>query len=184
MAAWRQAYDELVTGRYPALVAYASLLTASDTEAEAVTRAALVRVFGRLRPPSNAEAAERAVRREIVTKAASARRGLAVGLRRAAHAVPDQAKRETAAEGDGETRERGEAAGRLRALDAVTRACVVLRYVDELPVAEVADRLRIGHDDVRSRLTEAGELMGDLVDAAAAEQDIMIIDVRGDRGRA
>ena len=151
MAAWRHAYDELVTGRYPALVAYASLLTASDIEAEAVTRAALVRVFGRLRPPSNAEAAETAVRREIVTKAASARRGLAAGRRRAAQAVPDQAERETAAEGDGEARGRSEAAGRLRALDPVTRACVVLRHAATF-VADVADRLRISPDDVRARL--------------------------------
>jgi len=165
VAAWRQAYDELVTGRYPALVAYASLLTASPEEADEATRAALVRVFGRLRPPPTSEAADAAVRCAIVARAASGRRS-----------VPDVPRK---VEGEPE-----DAHERLRALDAVTRACVVLRYADELPVAEVADRLRIGHDDVRSRLTEAGELMGDLVDAAAAEQDIMIIDVRGDRGRA
>lgn len=177
MAGWRQAYDELVTARYPSLLAYASLVTGSTEEAQSVTRSALVRVFGRLRPPSTLAAAEVAARREIVARATTRRRRRAtMPSATAPQPEPDEV--------DAATRERVEARERLRALDPLTRACVVLRHADELPLAEVAAELRLSTDDVRARLARAGDPTGEWLDAEAAAEDIMIVEVRGARRRA
>src|SRR5690606_30757619 len=66
MARWTALYDELTSTRYPALLAYASLLTGDRDTADALVSSVLGRTFSRARRSGDATQVEREVRRAIV----------------------------------------------------------------------------------------------------------------------
>ena len=148
MAAWQGLLDELLRDRRPALIGYASLLTGDRAAAEDLVHDAVVRTFGRPRSFPNVNAADAYVRRAIasifIDRARSRRRWLAVLPRLvagAATSVDDVA-------------ERLDARAALLTLPQRQRACVVLRFYDDLTVLEIANRLGLSEGAVKRYLSD------------------------------
>jgi RNA polymerase sigma-70 factor (ECF subfamily) len=143
--------EELVRRRRVALAGYAALLTLDRAAAEDLLQEALVRTFAHERDLRDLPSAEAYVRAAI-------RNVFLDGLRRervrrtraplfavqAARPAPD----ETATTGL-------DVRAALASLPARERACVVLRYMDDLPVAEIARSLRISDGAVKRYLSDA-----------------------------
>jgi RNA polymerase sigma-70 factor (ECF subfamily) len=140
----------MVQERRSALVAYARLFTADRGEAEDLVHEAVVKVFSRPRRISDVHAAEGYVRQAIRTIFLDQTR-----TRRAwrtkehllpAATVPSAEHAATAAVDVGQA---------LAALPPRERACAVLRYIDDLPVAEIAASLGISDGSVKRYLSDA-----------------------------
>jgi RNA polymerase sigma factor (sigma-70 family) len=148
MAAWQGLLDELLRERRPALIGYAALLTGDRVTAEDLVHDAVVRSFGRPRAFPNVNAADAYVRRAIATifidRARSRRRWLAALPRLVAAAtVPDE-----------DVAGRLDARAALRTLPQRQRACVVLRFYDDLTVAEIAAQLGLSEGAVKRYLSD------------------------------
>ncbi|WP_421734843.1 RNA polymerase sigma factor [Cellulomonas sp.] len=165
MTAWEQVLDELVRARGRALVRYATLLTGDEREGEDLVQDALVRCFGQGRPLREAAAAEAYVRRAVLTIFLD-------GHRRKARwtAVRHLLARDDATADHGPTATaRLDVQTALLTLRPRLRACVVLRFYDDLTVPEIARRLEISDGTVKRYLFDAiGQLetlLGPLPDA-------------------
>jgi len=155
--------EEVVRTRRGALVGYASVLTLDRAEAEDLVHEALVRTFARRRSLDDARAAEAYVRQAIRTSfldAARRRRGWG---ERVHLLVEDDARRapdDTATVGL-------DVRAALRALPPQERACVVLRYLDDLTVKDIAADLRLSEGAVKRYLADGTRtlrrLLGDTV---------------------
>lgn len=167
MAAWQGFYDELATTRYPALLAYATLLTGSRAAAEDLLHDAFVRVFSRPRRLESARHAEAYVRRALANLAMDRARALARDADAARRALAAQAAPDPA----GGVDERVGMASALAHLPLQVRTCVVLRYYDDLTVAQVADRLGLATGTVKRYLADARALLGELVELPDGERE-------------
>jgi RNA polymerase sigma-70 factor (ECF subfamily) len=141
----------MVQERRSALVAYARLFTADRGEAEDLVHEAVVKVFSRPRRISDVHAAEGYVRQAIRTiflDQTRTRRAWRTKehLLRPAATVPSAEHAATAAVDVGQA---------LAALPPRERACAVLRYIDDLPVAEIAASLGISDGSVKRYLSDA-----------------------------
>lgn len=165
-SAWAPVLDRLVRERRPALVRYAALLTGGDLrDADDLVQEALVRTFSRGRPLREVEAAEQYVRQAIL-------RVFVDGYRRRQHwqrlrplvAVPDVTPSRMASSDTGI-----DVRAALATLRPRPRACVVLRFYDDLTVPEIADRLGLAPGTVKRYLSDAATaleaLLGPLPDA-------------------
>ena len=150
MGAWQGVAEELLHTRYGALVAHAAFVSGSRDGAEDLVHDAFVATFSRLRPFPNAIAAEAYVRRAIVTKyldrakASARQREVAVRVANEPVHVPD------AAEGLG-----ADVADVMVGLSPRERACVTLRYIDQLSTAETARALGLAEGSVKRYLADA-----------------------------
>lgn len=156
MAGWQAVLDELVRARGTALVGYGYLLTGDLREAEDLVQDSLVKVFARGRPAHEVASAEAYVRRTMLTTHID-------GFRRRKHWA---AIRHLVASDD-VTPSSGPLAGpealvteRLALHEALSglpprqRACLVLRYYDDLPLAEIAATLSLTEGAVKRYLYE------------------------------
>lgn len=137
MAQWEQALGVMARERGAALVRYAYLLCGDWAQAEDLVQDALVKTFTRGRSGLALENAEGYVRRAIATTSIDGfrvqRRWIAVRhlfVRTDAQSGPETAV--------GDHLEMAEA---LSALSPRQRTCIVLRYYEDLPIAEIADQL-------------------------------------------
>lgn len=151
MAVWEDVLGELVRARGGALVRYATLLTGERRAAEDLVQDALVRCFGRGAALRDVGAAEAYVRRAVLTIFLDGyrRRGrwdAARHLLARADATPGH-------EQDAATRLDVHAA--LATLRPRLRACVVLRFYDDLTVPEIARRLDLADGTVKRYLSDA-----------------------------
>lgn len=163
---WAAVLDRLVRDRRTALMRYAALLTGGALrDADDLVQEALVRTFSRGRPLREAAAAEAYVRQAILRVFLDGyrRRRQWLGLR---HLVVEQEAvtgAEPAADAAIDVRRA------LATLRPRLRACVVLRYYDDLTVPEIADRLGLAHGTVKRYLSDAvaalEPLLGPLPDA-------------------
>lgn len=167
MGGWEQGLDELVRTRGPALVGYAYLLCGDRREAEDLVQDALVKTFSRARGGMQATSIEAYVRRTLLNTYVDGfrRRRRWAAVR---HLVaPDDA---TAAPETGVT-ERLAVAQALRSLSPRERACVVLRFYDDLTVGAIADELRLSEGSVKRYLSDGVRrlegLLGPMPDAHA-----------------
>jgi RNA polymerase sigma-70 factor (ECF subfamily) len=139
MMSWLAQFGELTHARYRGLVAYARLLTGDPESAQDLVHDALVRVFGKTRRFPTAGHAEAYVKRAIVSIFIDGRRRESGTLRVFSRLtlrdeVPDH--------GIGiDTRDEVHVA--LLSLSPRERACIVMRYYDDLGVADVAEVLGI-----------------------------------------
>jgi RNA polymerase sigma-70 factor (ECF subfamily) len=158
---------ELAATRWRALVGYAFLLTGSVADAEEVVQEALVKVVVRSRAGTDLHAAEAYARQAVLTVFLDrARRGTRWAAlqhlfrREAARDVPDPAAASVLTL---------DVQAALAALSPRERACVVLRHVEDLGVAEVADRLGLSPGAVKRYTSDAVRrleaLLGPLDDA-------------------
>ena len=144
MTAWEQVLDELVRARGRALVRYATLLTGDEREGEDLVQDALVRCFSQGRPIRDPGAAESYVRQAILTIFLDAYRRHArwTAVRHLLARADD-----TADHGPTSTA-RLDVQSALLTLRPRLRACVVLRFYDDLTVPEIARRLAISDGTV------------------------------------
>lgn len=186
MAAWEQSLDELVRTRGPALVGYAYLLCGDRREAEDLVQDALVKTFSRGRGGLEAHNVEGYVRRAVLTTYLDGfrrrRRWAAV---RHLVADPDTASgHETAAS------DRVDVQAALRALSPRERACVVLRFYEDLTVPAISDQLAVSQGSVKRYLSDGVRRMESLLGpmpsahARAAEdaaEHVQVVTGRGSR---
>lgn len=166
----------LVRERGPSLTAYAYLLTGDDAAAQDVVQEALVRTFSRRRSGADVEWLEAYVRRAILHVFLDAyRRG-----RRSARLAPRAVDRRLTVEGpDASVVRRADIAAALASLPAQQRACVVLHYLEDLGVAEVAERMGVSPGAVKRYLSDARQRLRPLLGEHAGEH----VDVTTRRAR-
>ena len=147
MATWPGVLDELMRTRRGALVGYAALLTGDLASAEDVVHDAIVKSFSRGRGFSHVNQADAYVRRAIASVFIDrVRRD--ERFRKAAPALADEVARpdsEPAVDLD----------RALTGLSAQLRLVVVLRFVDDLTVPQIAERTGLAEGTVKRYLHEA-----------------------------
>lgn len=155
VADWEHVLDVLVRERGTALVRYAALLTGGTAEAEDLVQEALVRAFGQGRPLRETAAAEAYVRRAILTVFLDGyrRRQRWGGVR---HLL---VRAETTDGPERASTERLDVHAALATLRPRLRACVVLRFYDDLTVAEIASRLGLADGTVKRYLSDAIDVL-------------------------
>lgn len=169
--------ERLARERGRALVGYAFLLTWDQSAAEDLVQEALVRTFARSRSLDDLWGAEAYVRRTMLnlfldTRRRSTRWG---GIR---HLVA----RGDVADDDLTTPEQLDVRRALVDLPRRERACVVLRFYDDLTVRQIAERLGVSEGAVKRYLSTGVKRLGHLVgpDAGAEEEaEVQIVDRRG-----
>ncbi|WP_210481745.1 sigma-70 family RNA polymerase sigma factor [Naasia sp. SYSU D00948] len=146
---WQQVAATLVEERGDALLRYAYLLCGSRDDAADLVQDALVRTFGRTRGDFTLPAAEAYVRRAVLN-------GFLDGTRRSTkwRSVQHLAARDEDAH-PSSADDRLDLEGGLRHLSPRERACVVLRYYEDLKVDDIADRLGISPGAVKRYLSDA-----------------------------
>jgi len=141
---------ELVAERGDALLRYARLLTGSPDDAADLVQDALVRTFGRLRNGFTVDSAEAYVRRAILN--ASLDRGRRVSRWR--KVAPSQYVPDDLPPADGAVDLRLDVHEELQKLTPRERACLVLRYYDDLKVDDIATTLGISPGTVKRYLSD------------------------------
>ena len=148
---WDQTVADLASVRGAALKRQAFLLCGDESQADDLVQEALVRAFTRplrVPRPGGAEAYVRVIMVNLFIDGARRRsrwRRVAPLLRPVGTA-PDPAD---------QVSDRDAMLAALRSLSPRQRACVVLRYYEDLPVAEVAAVLGVGEGTVKRYLSEA-----------------------------
>jgi RNA polymerase sigma factor (sigma-70 family) len=174
MAQWEDELAELAHERGRALVGYAYVLCGDQRFAEDLVQDALVKVFSRLRrraPRGTAAGSEvhpldggsgtseAYVRRAILTLYLDEyRRRRRWAERRHLVAVDDRVR--GAASG---ATARADVAAALGRLAPRERACVVLRYFEDLTVPQVADALNLAQGTVKRYLSDATATLRDVL---------------------
>lgn len=149
-AAWERVVETLVAERGEALTRYAYLISGSADDAADLVQDALVKTFGRLRNGLSLVSAEAYVRRAILNGYLDDGRRR-TRWRRISHltAVPESQDSPAPA---AETRL--DLQGELRRLSPRERACLVLRYYDDLKVDDIAATLEISPGAVKRYLSD------------------------------
>src|SRR5690554_3040853 len=175
MADWQDTMEQLVRDRERALLSYAYLVCGNPTEAQDLVQDALVRTFSKPRPGLTAVKAEGYVRRAITTTYIDQyRRGQrwqrVSHLFRPERLVPDAF---------GAVEAGSDVADALATLPPRVRACVVLRFFDDLTVHQIGHSLGIAEGTVKRYLSDA---MGQLQLALSPLEDAADVTVNEDAG--
>ncbi|HXW87171.1 MAG TPA: SigE family RNA polymerase sigma factor [Streptosporangiaceae bacterium] len=148
---WEQTLADLASGRGAALKRRAFLLCGDEAQADDLVQDALVRAFTRpmrVPRPGAAEAYVRMIMVNLFIDGARrhSRWSRVAPLLRPAGTTPDPAD---------QVSDRDAMLTALRSLSPRQRACVVLRYYEDLPVAKVAAALGVSEGTVKRYLSEA-----------------------------
>ena len=147
---WEDVVSRLVAERGDSLTRYAYLISGSRDDASDLVQDALVKTFGRLRNGFSISSAEAYVRRAILnTYLDSGRR--TSRWRKIAHLqiAPDLDEPK-----DADTESRLDVRMELIKLTPRERACLVLRYYEDLKVDDIADWLGISSGAVKRYLSD------------------------------
>lgn len=174
---WSSDLTALATDRGPALVGYAYLLTGDLDRAEDLVQDALLRTYGRPRTSDGVEWAEAYVRRVILNTFLDAyRRDRAWG--RVRHLFATRSDDDLSPHADQlstRTADRVDVQAALQTLPPRERACVVLRYYDDLTVPALAQRLGLSEGAAKRYLSDAVRrlegVLGPLPDASETQPD-------------
>lgn len=162
MSRWDAHLSTLVERRYPALVAYARMLTGGDLPAaEDIVQDAIVRSFARTRGFADQHHAENYVRRAIMSAFIDTHRSRS----RLVRAYSRSAERDAV---QGHESAVGAATDVERALATLApreRACAVLKFYDDLTVTQIATRLGIADGTVKRYLSDASAHLARLLSA-------------------
>ncbi|MCL1872149.1 MAG: sigma-70 family RNA polymerase sigma factor [Promicromonosporaceae bacterium] len=170
MTRWRAELDDLVARRGHALVGYAYVVCGNSYDAEDLVQEALFKVFSGLRRPSGPAAtvhplqsdaaptnAEAYVRRAILSLYVDGYRRRVRWREREPLLVDDDDQRGPASG----VSVRADVTAALAELSPQQRACVVLRFYEDLTVPQVAARLGLAEGTVKRHLSDAtGRLRG------------------------
>ena len=149
-ADWEEVVTRLVAERGDALARYAYLISGSRDDASDLVQDALVKTFGRLRNGYTVSSAEAYVRRAILNTYLDAGRRTS-RWREIAHLT---AGPELDEQKDGQTDSRIDLAAQLQKLAPRERACLVLRYYEDLKVDDIAIELEISAGAVKRYLSD------------------------------
>ena len=147
---WEQVVARLVAERGDALTRYAYLISGSREDAADLVQDALVKTFGRLRNGFSIASAEAYVRRAILNTYLDAGRRTS-RWRRIAHLTAEPELTEPT---DGDTQARLDLRDQLMRLSPRERACLVLRYYEDLKVDDIAEWLGISAGAVKRYLSD------------------------------
>ncbi|WNM24376.1 sigma-70 family RNA polymerase sigma factor [Demequina capsici] len=151
VAQWEPLLYEVMRERTPRLLAYARLLTRDDTEAEDVLQDALVRSFSRGRSFADVDHAEAYVRHAIPSVFVDRYRS-----RRSREAAQSRLARRSAAPADqGDRAAVLDVRAALADLPPRERACIVLRFYDDMTVPQIAHALHLAEGSVKRYLHDA-----------------------------
>lgn len=167
MVHWREGLDVMVRERRSALVAYACLFVTDRRDAEDLVHDAIVRTFARPRGVPDVASAEGYVRQAIRTAFLDQERARRTWRRRM-HLFPDPA---TAPSAEDAASVSADLRAGLAVLPPRERACVVLRYVDDLPVREIAASLGIGEGTVKRYLHDGTRTLRARLDLVVPDPD-------------
>jgi RNA polymerase sigma factor (sigma-70 family) len=149
VADWERAFRTLLATRGGALRSYAYLLTGDPTAAADLVQEALTRVFGRRRIGDDIDQLEAYVRRAMLNQYVDSRRRLK-RWNATRHLLVDVPHHD-----DDRLVVADEVRRGLATLSPRQRACVVLRYYEDLTVAEIADELGCAEGTVKRHLADA-----------------------------
>ena len=146
-----EVFATLVRERGPALTGYAFLLTGDRAAAQDLVQDALIKVFVRARTGFTPDIAEAYVRRAVLTLFVDGyrRRRHFAGLRHLV-AVPDHDSGVEPAAAD-----RIDLRAALASLTPQERACIVLRFYEDLTVPDITDALGLAGGTVKRYLSNA-----------------------------
>jgi RNA polymerase sigma-70 factor (sigma-E family) len=149
VADWERAFRALLATRSGALRSYAYLLTGDPTTASDLVQEALTRVFGRRGIGEDIDQLEAYVRRAMLNQYVDSRRRLK-RWNATRHLLIDLPHHD-----DDRIVVADEVRRALATLSPKQRACVVLRYYEDLSVAEIADELGCAEGTVKRHLADA-----------------------------
>ena len=175
---WEADLDRLVTDRGPALVAYAYLLVGDMASAEDLVQDAIVRTYSRRRP-EEITWVEAYVRRVILhTDLDGHRERTRFATVSPLVATPESVADQVAAAGD-----RADVARALTVLSPRQRACVVLRFYDDLTLPEIGLRLGVSAGAVKRYLSDARSRLEPLLgpQVGLTSEDVATITTEGAR---
>ncbi len=167
---WEQELATFSRERGPALVGYAYLLTGTMQGAEDLVQDGLVRAWSRRRTGSDIAWLEAYVRRAMLNAYLDEyRRHRRWTARTHLVAGPTTTPAPDSVAGD-----RIDVATALTHLSPRERACIVLRYYEDLTVREIAERLTLSEGTVKRYLSDAGHRLAPLLgpDAGLPTEDI------------
>lgn len=149
-AAWESVVTTLVEQRGDALTRYAWFVSGNADDAADLVQDALVKTFARLGNGFTVGSAEAYVRRTILTSCLDGRRRK-TRWRRLEHleAVPDTVDSAAPA-----SEMRLDLRDELAKLSPRERACIVLRYYEDLTIAGIADELQISEGAIKRYLSD------------------------------
>lgn len=150
MAEWDKVLSDLVADRGDALLRYAYLLTGDRDDAGDLVQDGLVNVFGRLRNGYAVASAEAYVRKAMLNTHLDRIRS-EIRWRRTAPLVHENERIEAS---DGATDLRLDLSRQLDRLSPRERACVVLRYYEDMKVDDIADWLGVASGSVKRYLSD------------------------------
>lgn len=161
-------FDDFYRAAYPRLLRQLYAVTGGDlAAAEDVLQEAFARASVRWDRIKRYEAPEARVRRvalnELVSVARRARRRLAATMRAAVLARPGTDR--------GPSPEWVDVAAALRALPMEQRQVIVLHHLAGLPVADIADQLRIPTGTIKSRLSRGRRTLAERLRLDAPPDD-------------
>jgi RNA polymerase sigma factor (sigma-70 family) len=157
--------EQVVRERRPALVGYAFLVCGSRADAEDITQEAIVRTFARGRTKTSVAMAESYIRRAIVNETIDrSRRRKVADSRRTLVAVPDAVAGHAGAVASDTYLEY-----LLGTLAPQERAVVVLKYVDDLTVAQIGAALKLADGTIKRYLSNATTKLRGLIEDDAQE---------------
>lgn len=157
--AWEDQVTTFVTERGPALVGYARLLTGDHDSAQDLVQDALAKAWSRRRAGADIASLEGYVRTAVLNGYLDQYRRRGLWQRRAHLFVTPEATPGSATATETAT----DLASALRHLPPRERACVVLRFYDDLTVAGIADRLGVSEGAVKRYLSDGTKRLGALM---------------------
>ncbi|WP_449385807.1 sigma-70 family RNA polymerase sigma factor [Cellulomonas soli] len=168
--AWEHELERLARERGPALVGYAYLLTGELAAAEDLVQDALVRAFTRRRS-SDVTWAEAYVRRTILHSYVDGyrRRRRSDDQR---HLLRDETRMPDV---HAQALDRATVAAALQHLSPRQRACVVLRFYEDLTVPQIAARLELSDGAVKRYLSDASTRLRPHLGDVAGADDVPVI---------
>jgi RNA polymerase sigma factor (sigma-70 family) len=159
MPKWAEVMEGVVRDRRHALVGYAFLVCGSMSEAEDLAQEAIVKTFARGRTKTDIQTAEAYIKRAIVNEA----------LNRARHREVANAKQATIAEAssepgpDAHIGEHADVQAALAELSSRERVVAVLRFYEDLSVAQIAVSLKLADGTVKRYLHNAVDRLRDIL---------------------
>ena len=180
MAAWRNLLEELLQERRPALIGYAALMTGDRAAAEDLVHDAIVRTFGKPRVFPSLNAADAYVRRAIANGFIDGTRSRKSMLGVLPRMVVDEALPDDA------IADRMDVRAALKTLPPRQRTCVVMRFYDDMLVADIAQTLGLSDGAVKRYLSDGIHHLNAKLGMSADPDvvDVPLADVSVREGRA
>lgn len=147
---WESQLEELCRERAGGLVARARMLVASDAEAQDLVQEALIATFSKRRGFTNTAQAEQYVRKAIVSRFIDTHRKKSRESELWLRVVPSS----SGADHSAKVVSAVDIDSLLQDLPPRVRACIVLRYLEDLSISQTAARLELSEGAVKRYVSD------------------------------